>query len=38
VNLGAQQNDQTEVVSGAKAGEKIVEEGSVFLQFANSTR
>jgi cobalt-zinc-cadmium efflux system membrane fusion protein len=38
VNLGAQQNDQTEIVSGAKAGEKIVAEGSVFLQFANSTR
>ena len=38
VNLGAQQGDQTEIVSGAKAGEKIVAEGSVFLQFANSTR
>jgi cobalt-zinc-cadmium efflux system membrane fusion protein len=38
VNLGAQQNDQTEIMSGAKAGEKVVAEGSVFLQFANSTR
>ena len=38
VTLGAQQGDQTEIVSGAKAGEKIVAEGSVFLQFANSTR
>jgi len=38
VTLGAQQGDQTEIVSGAKAGERIVAEGSVFLQFANSTR
>jgi hypothetical protein len=38
VNLGAQQADQTEIVSGANAAEKIVAEGSVFLQFANSTR
>ncbi len=38
VNLGAQQGDETEIVSGAKAGEKIVAEGSVFLQFANSTQ
>src|SRR5580704_13257680 len=38
VNLGAQQGDETEIVSGSKEGEKIVAEGSVFLQFANSTR
>jgi cobalt-zinc-cadmium efflux system membrane fusion protein len=38
VNLGAQQGDDTEIVRGAKEGEKIVAEGSVFLQFANSTR
>jgi membrane fusion protein, heavy metal efflux system len=38
VNLGAQQGDETEITSGCKAGEKIVSEGSVFLQFANSTR
>jgi cobalt-zinc-cadmium efflux system membrane fusion protein len=38
VNLGAQQGDETEIVSGTKEGEKIVAEGSVFLQFANSTR
>ncbi len=38
VNLGAQQDDATEIVSGLKEGEKIVAEGSVFLQFANSTR
>lgn len=38
VNLGAQQDDETEITSGAKEGEKIVAEGSIFLQFANSTR
>lgn len=38
VNLGSQQDDATEIVSGLKEGEKIVAEGSVFLQFANSTR
>jgi cobalt-zinc-cadmium efflux system membrane fusion protein len=38
VNLGAQQGDETEITSGCKAGERIVSEGSVFLQFANSTR
>jgi cobalt-zinc-cadmium efflux system membrane fusion protein len=38
VTLGAQQGNDTEIVSGAKVGEKIVAEGSVFLQFANSTR
>jgi cobalt-zinc-cadmium efflux system membrane fusion protein len=38
VNLGAQQDGETEITSGCKEGEKIVAEGSVFLQFANSTR
>jgi len=38
VNIGAQQGDETEIVSGSKQGDKIVAEGSVFLQFANSTR
>jgi cobalt-zinc-cadmium efflux system membrane fusion protein len=38
VNIGAEQGDETEIVSGTKGGEKIVAEGSVFLQFANSTR
>jgi membrane fusion protein, heavy metal efflux system len=38
VNLGAQQGDETEIASGVKEGEKLVAEGSVFLQFANSTR
>ncbi len=36
VTLGAHQGDQVEVVSGIKAGDQIVSEGSVFLQFANS--
>jgi cobalt-zinc-cadmium efflux system membrane fusion protein len=38
VTLGAQQGDDTEITSGCKAGEKIVAEGSVFLQFSNATR
>jgi membrane fusion protein, heavy metal efflux system len=38
VTLGGQQGDETEIVSGCKAGEKVVSEGSVFLQFANSTQ
>ncbi len=38
VNIGTQQGDETEIVSGCKPGEKIVSEGSVFLQFANSTQ
>lgn len=36
VQIGTEQNDQTEIVSGLKAGEPIVTEGSVFLQFANT--
>lgn len=36
IDVGAQQNDQTEIASGVKEGERIVTEGSVFLQFANS--
>jgi cobalt-zinc-cadmium efflux system membrane fusion protein len=38
VTLGAQQSDDTEITSGLKPGEKIVAEGSVFLQFSNTTR
>ena len=38
IGIGAQQDGQTEVLSGLKEGEKIVSEGSVFLQFANSNR
>jgi membrane fusion protein, heavy metal efflux system len=36
VTLGAQQGNDTEIASGVKEGEKIVAEGAVFLQFANS--
>jgi cobalt-zinc-cadmium efflux system membrane fusion protein len=36
VNIGTQQGDGTELLSGCKEGEKVVAEGSVFLQFANS--
>lgn len=38
VTLGAQQGDETEIASGLNEGDKIVSEGSVFLQFENSTR
>ncbi len=34
--LGAQQNGEAEVLSGLKSGEKVVSEGSVFLQFAST--
>jgi len=36
VKLGGQQGDDTQVVDGLKAGEPVVSQGSVFLQFANS--
>ncbi len=36
VSTGAQQNGEIEVKSGVSAGESVVSEGSVFLQFANS--
>jgi cobalt-zinc-cadmium efflux system membrane fusion protein len=36
ITVGAQQNDQQEIVSGLKQGDNVVSEGSVFLQFANS--
>jgi cobalt-zinc-cadmium efflux system membrane fusion protein len=36
VTVGAQQNDEQEIISGLKKGENVVSEGSVFLQFANS--
>lgn len=38
VNIGVQHNDETEIVSGCKEGERIVSEGSVFLQFAHTTQ
>jgi cobalt-zinc-cadmium efflux system membrane fusion protein len=36
ITVGAQQSDQQEIVGGLKHGDKVVSEGSVFLQFANS--
>ncbi|MDQ2946300.1 MAG: efflux RND transporter periplasmic adaptor subunit [Acidobacteriota bacterium] len=36
ITIGSQQNDRIEVLSGVKQGEKIVSEGSLFLQFANN--
>ncbi len=36
VTLGAQQGLDTELTGGVKEGEKIVAEGAVFLQFANT--
>ncbi len=38
ITIGAQQNDQIEVLTGLNPGERIVSEGSLFLQFANSNR
>jgi membrane fusion protein, heavy metal efflux system len=38
ITMGAQQDNRTEVLSGLKEGEKIVSEGSLFLQFANRNR
>jgi cobalt-zinc-cadmium efflux system membrane fusion protein len=38
VTIGAQQADETEIVTGCKEGEKIVAQGSVFLQFANTNQ
>jgi cobalt-zinc-cadmium efflux system membrane fusion protein len=36
VVVGASQDDRTQVVSGLQAGERVVADGSLFLQFANS--
>jgi hypothetical protein len=36
VTIGVEQGAETELVSGVKEDEKIVAEGAVFLQFANS--
>jgi cobalt-zinc-cadmium efflux system membrane fusion protein len=38
IGAGDQRDGQTEVLSGLKEGERIVSEGSLFLQFANSNR
>ncbi len=36
VNVGAQQNGRTEILTGLQEGDQVVGEGSLFLQFANS--
>jgi cobalt-zinc-cadmium efflux system membrane fusion protein len=36
VTLGAQQGTDTEIMSGLKAGDQVIGQGSLFLQFANS--
>jgi len=36
VTTGVQQNNRFEIVGGLKEGERVVTEGSVFLQFANA--
>ena len=38
VKLGGQQGDDTQILDGLKAGEPVVSQGSVFLQFANTNR
>jgi cobalt-zinc-cadmium efflux system membrane fusion protein len=38
VTLGVQQDDRVEIASGLAAGDRVVSQGSVFLQFANSHR
>jgi membrane fusion protein, heavy metal efflux system len=36
VEIGESQNGQTQILKGLSAGEKVVGDGSLFLQFANS--
>jgi cobalt-zinc-cadmium efflux system membrane fusion protein len=36
VEIGDSQNGKTEILSGLRAGEQVVADGSLFLQFANS--
>jgi cobalt-zinc-cadmium efflux system membrane fusion protein len=36
VETGQSQNGQTQILKGVSAGEKVVGDGSLFLQFANS--
>jgi membrane fusion protein, heavy metal efflux system len=36
VEIGESQNGQTQILSGLSAGERVVGDGSLFLQFANS--
>ena len=36
VTLGESLNGQTQITSGLKAGDQVIGDGSLFLQFANS--
>ena len=36
VTLGESMNGQTQITSGLKAGDQVIGNGSLFLQFANS--
>ena len=36
VTLGESQSGKTQIVSGLRAGDKVVGDGSLFLQFQNS--
>jgi cobalt-zinc-cadmium efflux system membrane fusion protein len=36
VKIGGQQEDETQILDGLKAGDPVVSQGSVFLQFANT--
>jgi cobalt-zinc-cadmium efflux system membrane fusion protein len=36
VEIGQTQNGQTQILQGISLGEKVVGDGSLFLQFANS--
>lgn len=36
VSIGESQNGRTQILSGLRAGERVVADGSLFLQFANS--
>lgn len=38
VQIGVSQNGETEILSGLQEGEKVVADGSLFLQFASSYR
>jgi len=38
ITIGPQQNDQVQVLSGLQEGEMVVSEGSIFLQFANTSQ
>jgi membrane fusion protein, heavy metal efflux system len=38
IAVGAEQDGAAEILSGCKEGERVVSEGSVFLQFANSSQ